>query len=37
MRNQTLKLGLGIFLGYALVHGVKLLNSNLLWVLFYRH
>lgn len=36
MKRQTFMLGLGIFLGYALVHILKVLNQSVLWVLFYR-
>ncbi len=35
MQRQTWNLFLGIFIGYALVHALKFLNSNLLWALFY--
>ena len=37
MQRQTVLFFSGIFLGYALVQAVKLLNSNLLWIFFYRH
>jgi|GEM_PF-2426901 len=37
MGRQAFLLFLGIFLGYALVHAVKLLNTNFLWILFYNH
>jgi len=35
MNRQALHLVIGIFLGYTLVHAFKLLNSNILWILFY--
>lgn len=36
MKHQTLRLCLGIFIGYALIHVFKYLNTNLLWVFFYQ-
>jgi len=35
MERQAFSLFVGIFLGYVLVHTVKFLNSNILWILFY--
>ena len=37
MDRQAVMLFVGMFLGYALVHAFKFLNSNILWILFYPH
>ena len=37
MERQAFSLFTGIFLGYALVQAVKLLNTNFLWIFFYHH
>lgn len=36
MKHESLKFGLGVFFGYALIYVFKYLNANLLWVFFYR-
>jgi len=36
MKHGTVRFGLGVFLGYALIYAFKYLNANLLWVFFYR-
>ena len=35
MKRQAFSLCIGIFLGYALVYAFKMLNANVLWILFY--
>lgn len=36
MDRRFVMLFAGIFIGYSLVQAVKYLNTNLLWILFYR-
>lgn len=36
MKGKTFRLFLGVFIGYSLVQALKYLNSEYLWILFYR-
>lgn len=36
MKLKTFNLCVGIFIGYFLVQAFKYLNTNFLWILFYR-